>query len=701
MPTLEFQVAMNMVRKEAALQGVDPDHAATLMGIENRGNSTVSTDTMSPAGAQGIMQVMPATRMALEKQGFLPLGLDYSKPENQVKAGVAAMKEVQSRGITDKIEQALSYNASPAVLEAYRAGKPIPAEAAEYIKIYANKIGAKMPSYSERSSGSTSSVSMPEDMAQGIKDSQAKFSTAAGGFQTQMEALMQQMTGISSNTQDAVKKGGDAAATVATTGGDIEAAKLDRAQENLNFFGINPADDGSAIFKNQQTLLAAKAQRSGLQEQISTLRSTNVLSDPLAWIVNNFKALPLIEQDRAIGAKEAYALKNISELQAIAHNQSALQPAQVQEQIKAQALAQATVAKADAEAKIGQLQGANLQVQARTLQENLNIMQADVQTRVAAARLFMERNRDAWGMGTGTAADKAAEDKLAPINQALKSLNPDFKPFNAETYKSVNPELKSRLDLLSTGKLGNDLGEAVSTLHQVFGVNGIQGIMQTNAPLGLLLTNAAKGGTDALRAMEGKIEGDKTGMTKEPPDLRQAKTPQDRLEWGIRQWQAEKLQELAIRDNTKLKTDNPYKVNLAAMSRLPELKGNTFAKYIQESLAKSPPGSNMVVDDRAVFSQAAAMVSTGADINAVSNQLEELYIKAYKAQTSTSSTTTMGLPYKPDYVLRMAITGEPRPVQALNAVDIKRWLTEQIQRTTARDAAVQGGVDQASAGFFQ
>jgi soluble lytic murein transglycosylase len=109
------------IRRTAAQEGVDPALVAALICQE----STFDSGAVSPAGARGLMQVMPPTGRVLARS----LGLTLRKstlhdPDVSVGLGTRYLREMLDR-FGGRVERALAaYNAGPHRVESWTAGRP-------------------------------------------------------------------------------------------------------------------------------------------------------------------------------------------------------------------------------------------------------------------------------------------------------------------------------------------------------------------------------------------------------------------------------------------------------------------------------------------------------------------------------------------------------------------------------------------------
>jgi len=112
---------------------------AAVMRAESGGQATVDGRPIrSPAGAMGLMQVMPQTYAALRAR--YGLGADPRSPRDNILAGAAYLRELLDRyGVPWFLA---AYNAGPARLDAFlHSGRALPAETQRYLAALAPQIG--------------------------------------------------------------------------------------------------------------------------------------------------------------------------------------------------------------------------------------------------------------------------------------------------------------------------------------------------------------------------------------------------------------------------------------------------------------------------------------------------------------------------------------------------------------------------------
>jgi len=96
---------------------------------------------VSPAGAMGLMQIMPATWAEL--RGRYGLGRDPFAPRDNILAGTAYLREMLDR-YGNVAAMLAAYNAGPARLDQHLAtGRALPAETRAYVAAILPAIGVK------------------------------------------------------------------------------------------------------------------------------------------------------------------------------------------------------------------------------------------------------------------------------------------------------------------------------------------------------------------------------------------------------------------------------------------------------------------------------------------------------------------------------------------------------------------------------
>ncbi len=118
--------------------GVPAPWVRGVMQVESSGRTTLNGRPIaSPAGAMGLMQVMPETFAEMARR--YGLGSDPYEPRANILAGTAFLREMYDRFGVDHFLAA--YNAGPGRVEDHlRAGRPLPDETRRYVQALAPRL---------------------------------------------------------------------------------------------------------------------------------------------------------------------------------------------------------------------------------------------------------------------------------------------------------------------------------------------------------------------------------------------------------------------------------------------------------------------------------------------------------------------------------------------------------------------------------
>jgi len=125
-----------MVTEAAQRFGIPERWITSVMRVE----SAFDVRATSPAGAMGLMQVMPQTYAGLRLR--YGLGADPYHPRDNILAGAAYLREMYDR--FGEAGFLAAYNAGPGRYQAHlTAGRPLPLETRDYVAKLAPKIGGE------------------------------------------------------------------------------------------------------------------------------------------------------------------------------------------------------------------------------------------------------------------------------------------------------------------------------------------------------------------------------------------------------------------------------------------------------------------------------------------------------------------------------------------------------------------------------
>jgi len=112
-PAMPAKSTDQIVREASEAQGVDSDFLRSVIRQESSGNA----QAVSPAGARGLMQLMPATAQELGVK-------DSFSPQQNIDGGARYLRELLERYNGDAIKALAAYNAGPGAVERYRGVPP-------------------------------------------------------------------------------------------------------------------------------------------------------------------------------------------------------------------------------------------------------------------------------------------------------------------------------------------------------------------------------------------------------------------------------------------------------------------------------------------------------------------------------------------------------------------------------------------------
>ena len=135
-PSAASASSFDVLIEEAARRfAVPPSWVREVMQVESGGRTLLGGQPItSPAGAMGLMQVMPQTFAAMTQR--YGLGRDPYDPRANILAGAAFLREMYDRYGPEHFLEA--YNAGPGRVDDHlRSGRPLPFETQRYTKLLA------------------------------------------------------------------------------------------------------------------------------------------------------------------------------------------------------------------------------------------------------------------------------------------------------------------------------------------------------------------------------------------------------------------------------------------------------------------------------------------------------------------------------------------------------------------------------------
>lgn len=528
-------------------------------------------------------------------------------------------------------------------------------------------------STTQRLSISESKHQLPPGAAEDLVAKQKTFAELSTNLQAQLVKLSSDILGGAGTMGAAATEAGQAKAEAIAAKAREDIITNQSQNQVADAFHVNlNTDPDSVIGKNMQIVSDSRDQRTNLQDQIAQLRSTggSPLTDPIGWLVNSVRQLPLIAQHNALVTKENNAASNISLAQGLAKQQAGIQPAALGEAINTKGIADAKVAISEATLQKQQFEQAARAHVAQFVIEQSKLAGHDLSTTLDVDRLL--------GVSTTTTSavsekDKAEDDQMKPIRLAAQSLGLDPTIMTKTGFKALSPELQAKwVKIGSQGRLGISPGDAISTLYDTYGV-ALKNINKDVPAAGAFLQNAVNQGINEQSTLEQAAVMDPKLAFK----LKSAKSVSERLTLGIDTWVKKKEDEANPEKSNfaKLPDDNPYKLNYGYASKQPELADNPYAKLVRDT----PKG--VTVNDQLLLAGAVADINSTTKPKSpaqASQELYDYYSKGMARQVSDTRMETFGFKPKDSYPLVAKVgTITAQPVDMLNRASIERYLIHQ------------------------
>lgn len=682
MGTLDNRSILDMLDQEAAAQGLPPEMARAIFGAENfKGgvidpNGSARTDLVSPKGATGLMQVMPATLRALQNQGRLPAELDMSKPDSQIKAGVAAAKEIYDRVGGDRTKLMAAYNGGNAALRAISEGKDAPTEET---RRYLKNTGAKMDTTttvdatdpSKRVRMSTTSRDM-SDVLDEINRYEAMRADQLGLLSAAIGGSIKNFENIATERE----KQADVLSQGERTQGDIDAARAERQGSIIDIMGMRTQEEDSRVVQNMRTIDAARDVQDTLRPQIDQMDSVGILDNPIEWLMNQFQLPQLKSKYNAAWSEEQQAKERIDSDQRQAAAQINLDVPNIVDNIKLRASLAAEAKAADARVQAEAARQQSGELVARRL---MNQMQVEGMTESMRIQV-MSKMADTYQLSVGDAAgNKQLEQDLAAVNFQRATLG--LQPFSAaDAKRTPGAQWSEMVRIAKSGKYGDKPGDALANLSAMNASRNYAEIYsKTLSSIKPLLDTAEaeynmelQKGTVKQKDRDAFIQN---SLNKQFDDYQRMQDPREKRTTA-------KVPYYAIA---------PYEIMTTA-----ELKDNPFQQYVQEQYKVKPYAPPTEKDLNNQFK--ALILNAQADpaaIKRISKQYSDYYRIGSETQWANRSLGLIGIPKPKEYVGDAAMLDGPnsrRRLQMYSPADMEalamQTITQERRRQLAADASI-------------
>lgn len=439
MATKPLDEVYKMLEEAAASQQVPPELMKQLLRAENfggkEGTGDIRLDRVSPAGARGLMQLMPKTFEDLKKQGKLHAAADIDKLEDNVAASIALVKERMAKRGDNWAAIAADYNGGPRAGDAVIAGLQPPAEETRnYIKSFQGK-SVSTPA----AKGTVSMATTPEPAAGAPSSRSSSISYTSKGFDPAEAAadykhyadvnnglLDQLMSAVGARAGQfnqitrAVGQhaAGESAAIEAE--GNQQIIKNENDRSIVTAFNTGHNAD-SLIIQERVAIEQLRRAMNTAQTEINTQDSVTILDDPLQWLRNQVELPAKKQAYNQMFIEHEQRMANVERDQAQTAAQQRFDVPSIVAEKRAEIAAKkvSIAAKAAVEAAQAQTQAAGDAI--KLLEYRMSINKDDFQARRMIANQLAETFR--WGEGEtakNAQEKKYKEEVLDPINMRRK-----------------------------------------------------------------------------------------------------------------------------------------------------------------------------------------------------------------------------------------------------------------------------------------
>ena len=702
------------IDKQAAALGISARNAKALAVAENTGSGSTSSRSsysggaVSPAGAAGVMQVMPATASALQATGFLPADWKHD-PDNlssQVQAGLAAMKEKlgRMRNPDDLDELASVYNGSSRTHAAFKAGEldKLPSETKQYMLKLRRAAMELDGNTGTPATGSTASstrtttrrtVSDPASMEAFMTD----ITGAAGGggmFDQTMDFIRangasrnQTSQELAAYTLQAGQAAGEEAAAMAgaKAAGDFKRARI------LETMRLNPDAANNEMQRVLAQITNTEEASEPLAADIRARMSVGFFDNPVEWLINQTRLPGMVAQHNGIVEQQQSAMNRYKSLASVASTQQGLSANTDGDNILRAGTASATAATAKAMAEQARIGLQTADANQRDAMTIAALTGQKVSMLGAAVNASKQSITESVGESERVAAGKAEQANFDSVNAQIKAAG-GVPIANLTLFKSMNPAERTRLvQLASSGKFGKDLASSTDFVDNLGDVGRMAFGGDATAAAWVSGTVAEASKNTRARAATAAARGGK------PIDTRRA-APEDIADMQ------NKYQTEANADMRNASPYNPFKIDYAAvtqqLSKDPALAGNSVVQWIN---LYGPKGSKKLmdkVDEQFLFNKMADGIMSGRFTAATAvKEITAFYTAATALQAMNSKWPIFGLdkPAK-GYAVQLGGMGAGSstggPVDFTNPAQVENALTRKVVVDTAYKFANQ------NTGFF-
>lgn len=686
---------LSEVERQATAAGLDPRMAKALVLAENTGSGSLAGrqsydgSAVSPKGASGIMQVMPATARGLQQAGFLPADWQHNPDDlsSQVQAGVAAMKEMTGRmkNPADLGELGSMYNGGSAGQAAYNSGKldKLPAETTDYLnklRRASMDLGGTATTTSN-SSGPTSSSSRTTTRSTSFDpaslDSFVSAITSAAGTggsidQTMMMVKDQQTQQALLNDElvKAITTSGQMAGAAAAANATVLAAGQAKRSAILTSMNLDPVATQNEMMKAFDAVNKTDALLAEMKPEIDARMAVGFFDNPLEWLINQTRLPGMVQQYNGVLSTQNDATARYQQLASIAQTQQGISAATDADMTLRAGNAAADAAVAAAEATAAQLRagGAGQAIRDQLALAQLTGQKIDLLGR--ATQLTKISQTESEGLSERATAKKAEEEQLTNINAMIVAAG--GQPLSLPGFKGLPSAKKETLASVGTSQnFGKNFSESFEFIWN-------DGNRQKLAATGGAAVAAWLQGTAAAA---GKAVADEQAAASRPGVGYNPKfNAKNALPEELNRLQA--VYEGQAATNMRGASDfNPFKITYEIVAKEPVLKSNVLAAWINQYGPKGTEPMMATVDEEFVIKKMAESVATGKmSAGQAAKEVTDFYKVASAVTAKNNQWSLFGLS-KPDKTYPVVVNGigqTPAPIDLGDPSQVENALTRKV-----------------------
>lgn len=582
-------------------QGLPTGTLRALYETENfRTSRKGAADAVSPRGATGVMQVMPATFDALKRQGLLPPEADIKNPEHNIRAAAVAFKGMLRETQGDVIRAAAYYNGGNFDADMQEKTKGWPKRWMRLGTPYEDTLPQETRNYVPRYSAILRQLTGAP--AGGNVDTVKAQIPAGGSFDPlTLEALtmdsMQQAVQLNNSSEDlrkflqetGVRRNAavDASTKAAVAGATAKGEALVMDAERVARMNADNQMLATALGISQEDLVAASAKigairdkRMAIADDINSRKAVGLFDNPFQWLVNQLALPGLIGEHNMYAQQERSNMRALNVQSALTNEAWQLRAATTQDVGRDAAVKRAAAEVGEATSKAEELKARNFGAQAQDALTQQQLQQKEFEnSRVAITdrqhQLQETRAAQSFDITKRIHEEQLAEKQrketdAAEVESRAKQvgavLGQDF------SVKVLDKEAKWLREEIMAGANNGRLGSNVVGALKVFEAKRNPEAMLRAGSAGLLEFGKQLK-AEALREQDKATRPDATGRK---PNAQEVLA---RVDDALKTKYEERYRNTALDGK-----ENPYAAQHEVLAVMPELQRNIVATTVQQIL---------------------------------------------------------------------------------------------------------------------